>query len=300
MKPAPFVYFRPGTVDEALGILSEHGGEAKILGGGQSMVPLLNFRLARPEALVDINRLGPELDYIRREEDGTLAVGALTRHRRLERSPLLASSHRLLREAIPWIGEVAIRNRGTVGGSVAHSDPTAELNTVLLALDGEVVVRGPGGDRREKVRNFVVGSYATTLGEEEMIVEVRFPPEPEGSGSAFLEISRRHGDFALVGVAACLSLDAGGRIEEARLSVSGAGEAPRRMEAAEEVLSGKTLSDEVFAAAARAAGEEAEPVPNLNGGEAYRRNLVHVFCARALGRAAERIASPGGRGAGNE
>ncbi len=299
MKPAPFGYLRPASVEEALAALAAHGDDAKILGGGQSLVPLLNFRVARPEVLIDINGLGGELDYIRREADGTLAVGALTRHRTLELSPLLAPRHALLAEAVPWIGDAAIRNRGTVGGSLVHNDPAGELGTVLLALEGEVVLRGPGGERRERAADFLAGSYLTSIEEGEMLVEARFPPAPEGAGEAFMEIARRRGDFALVGAAACLRIGPDGAVEEARLALSGAGEAPRRMAAAEAQLTGRRWDGEAARAAAEAAAEEAEPIPDLHGGEAYRRNLVRVFARRALERAAVRAAAGRAAGAGS-
>jgi len=282
LKPAPFTYLCPSSIEEALTELAEYGEDAKVLGGGQSLVPLLNFRIARPVVLIDINGLAGELDYIRLEEEGTLAVGALTRQRALELTPLTLSRHRTLAEAVPWIGEVGIRNRGTVGGSVAHCDPTAELSTVLIALGGEVVVRGPSGLRHERAVDFFVGSYGTTLADEEIVTEVRFPPEPVGGGTAFIELGRRRGDFALVGVAACLFLGSQGTVVEARLAVAGAGEVPRRMECAENILCGERMSEGVLHEVAELVAEVAEPVGNLHGGEAYRRNLVCVFTARAL------------------
>jgi aerobic carbon-monoxide dehydrogenase medium subunit len=233
VKPPRFDYHAPRSVDEAVDLLARYGGDAKVLAGGQSLMPLLNFRLARPAALIDVNRIG-ELAYVR-EDDGTLAFGAMTRQRTIEFSPVVARRLPLLGEATRWVGHLPIRSRGTIGGSIAHADPSAEYPAVLTALGGEVVVQGPRG-RRTLGPDRLFETYLTTsLAPDELLVEVRLPASPAGAGYAFEEFARRHGDFAIIGIAA-LVVREGDRCAAARLASAGAGPVPIRLRAAEQIL----------------------------------------------------------------
>jgi CO/xanthine dehydrogenase FAD-binding subunit len=286
MKPAPFEYLAPGTLEEAIDLLARHGDAAKLIAGGQSLGPLLNMRLARPEVLIDLNRLS-ELDYLR-EQDGWLAIGALTRQRTLERSPLVRERWPLLHEAVPCIGHLAIRNRGTVGGSIAHADPSAELPSVVTALGGELRIRGPRGERSTRPEEFFVTYLTTTLEPDEVLVEVRLPPVAAGTGAAWLEYARRHGDFALVGVAALLRLGTDGRCAEARLVYTGVGPAPYDARPAAGLLIGQPPSEETFAAAAERAAADSEPDADLHASAEYRRHLVWALTRRALRQALQR------------
>ena len=282
MKPAKFDYHAPGSIDEAVELLARYGGDAKVLAGGQSLVPLLNFRLARPAALVDVNRIAA-LSYIR-EVNGTVAFGAMTRQRTIEFSPVVASRLPLLREATRWVGHLPIRSRGTIGGSIAHADPSAEYPAVLTALEGEVVVQGPRGRRTVKTADLFETYLTTTLAPEELVVEVRLPAMPTGSGYAFEEFSRRHGDFAIVGIAAMLVRD-GARCTSARLAAAGAGPVPVRLRAAEEILERDGLSDAAIEAAAARAAELVAPDSDIHASAEYRRHLTSVLTGRALRRA---------------
>ena len=287
MKPPRFDYHAPATVDEAVALLARYGGDAKPLAGGQSLMPLLNFRLSRPAAIVDLNRIGA-LAYIR-EVDGHVAFGAMTRQRTIEFSPLVARRLPLLREATRWVGHLPIRSRGTIGGSVAHADPSAEYPAVVTALEGEVLARGPRGERVLAAAELFETYLTTRLEPDELLVEVRLPAMPEGAGYAFEEFARRHGDFAIVGIAATLELD-GDRCVRARLATAGAGAVPLRLRAAEEVLERDGAGDEAVRAAARRAAELVEPDSDLHASADYRRHLTEVLAARALCRARERAA----------
>ncbi|PYM17954.1 MAG: molybdopterin dehydrogenase [Candidatus Rokuibacteriota bacterium] len=282
MKPAKFDYHAPASVDEAVELLARYGGDAKVLAGGQSLVPLLNFRLARPAALVDVNRIAA-LSYVR-EVDGTVAFGAMTRQRTIEFSPVVASRLPLLREATRWVGHLPIRSRGTIGGSIAHADPSAEYPAVLTALGGEVEVQGPRGRRTVKAADLFETYLTTTLAPEELVVEVRLPAMPAGSGYAFEEFARRHGDFAIVGIAAMLVRD-GARCTSARLAAAGAGPVPVRLRAAEEILERDGLGDAAIEAAAARAAELVAPDSDIHASAEYRRHLTSVLTGRALRRA---------------
>jgi CO/xanthine dehydrogenase FAD-binding subunit len=284
MKPPRFDYHAPQSVDQAVELLARYGGDAKVLAGGQSLMPMLNFRLSRPAALVDVNRI-PALAYIR-EDDGTVAFGAMTRQRTIEFSPLVARRLPLLLEATRWVGHLPIRSRGTIGGSIAHADPSAEYPAVLTALDGEAVVQGPKGRRTLKPGELFETYLTTSLAPDELLVEVRLPAAPAGAGHAFEEFARRHGDFAIVGIAAMLVRD-GSRCATARLASAGTGPVPVRLRAAEEILEHDGLGDATIEAAARAA-ELVEPDSDLHASAEYRRHLTRVLTARALRRAIER------------
>ena len=289
MKPAPFDYFAPGTTDEALALLTEHGDAAKPLAGGQSLIPAMNFRLARPQVLVDLKRVA-DLSYIRSEKAG-LAVGAMTRQRAVERSDVVARAAPLLAEAMPWIAHPQIRNRGTVGGSLAHADPSAELPAVALALEARFRARSAAGERSIGVADFFKGMLETALEPGELLVEILIPSLAPRTGTAFLEVARRHGDYALVGVAVVVTLDARNRCQAARVALLSVGDGPVLAVEAGKTLVGQNRSDEVLRSAADAAAtRDVDPPSDIHASAAYRRRLVAVLTRRALERAFERAA----------
>lgn len=282
MKPAPFEYLAPDSLEAALDILSVHGGDAKLLAGGQSLIPVMNFRLAQPSLLVDLNGLG-ELDFVRRDEAGGLRIGAMTRQRRLERDPLVAELAPLLREAAPFIAHPQIRNRGTVGGSLAHADPAAELPAVAVALDARFRLRRPRGERWVEARDFFSGLFSTVLEPDEMLVEVALPPPVPRTGWAFLEVARRHGDYAQVGIAARVTLDEAGRCREARLVYLSVGDGPVEAREAARLLAGADLSsDSIAVAADKASSDEMDPLGDIHASAAFKRHLARVLTGRAL------------------
>lgn len=279
MKPAAFDYARPASVAEAVALLASHAGDAKILAGGQSLVPLLNFRMLRPSLLIDINRL-TELDFLC-DHAGGLRIGALTRHHALEMSPLVARRFPALGAAMAYVGHLAIRNRGTIGGSLAHADPAAELPMIALLLDAEIRTRSAAGARRLAARDFFLGPLSTALAEDEMVTEIVLPALPPRTGSAFEEFAPRAGDFALAAVAATVSLS-GGKISEARLAAMGVGETPLRLCAVEARLVGQGFTPGLVAAAAQEAREAVEPGTDLRASAEYRRHLFAALTERAL------------------
>jgi len=291
MKPPPFEYLAPTTLDEALALLADLGDGARPLAGGQSLVPLLNFRLVRPRHLVDLNEI-TELAGIR-EHDGRLVIGAMTRQRAVEQSAVVRRRCPLLADAMPHIGHVPIRNRGTVGGSLAHADPAAELPAVVAALGGEVVLRSARRARVLGADDFFV-SYLTTAAEpDELLVEIRLPSAPPRTGTAFVELSRRHGDFALVGVAATVTLDEGAACTAASVALTGVGPTPVVARDAARVLVGTRLSAPDLEEAARRASEAVTPDGDLHASADYRRHLAGVLTRRSLARAAARAGEAG-------
>ena len=280
MKPAPFEYLDPRTVDAAVEILARHGEEAKLLAGGQSLVPLMNMRLARPRRLVDLNRIG-ELAYLR-DDDGGLGIGAMTRQDALERSPLVAARCPLLRETTALIGHPAIRNRGTIGGSLAHADPAAELPAAILALEGRITATGPRGERTLPAESFFAGALTTALAPDEVLTRIALPPLPPATGTCFLEVARRHGDFALVGVAAIVSARPDGACGRARLAFCGVGDTPVRVERAEALLAGRRPDAGLLEAVQRLVSETLEPPSDLHASADYRREVAGVLARRAL------------------
>ena len=282
MKPAKFEYHAPATVEAAIVLLAQYQGEARLLAGGQSLVPMMNFRLAAPSAIIDLNRI-PDLGYIRAEA-GTVRIGAMTRHRAIEFSPLVAQHLPLLAEAIKLVAHLPIRTRGTIGGSIAHADPAAELPMVLQALEGEVVARGTGGERVIKAMDFFEGLMTTSLRNDEMIVEVRLRVMAKQAGWAVEEFARRRGDFAIAAIAAVVER-AGEHCRKARLATAGIGEVSTRLTAAEEVLERDGLSDTAIAAAAAKAAELVSPLSDQQSSAEYRRHLTGVLTERALRRA---------------
>lgn len=279
MKPAAFEYHAPRTVEEAVGLLAAHGDDAKVLAGGQSLVPLMNMRLARPRVIVDVNRVRG-LDGLR-EARGVLRIGAMVRQRAAERSPLVAARCPLLRDALGWVGHPQIRNRGTIGGSIAHADPAAEIPAVLAALGGEVTVRGPKGARTIRAADLFAGYLTTAIGARELLTEVRIPVLPRGAGWSWMEIARRHGDFALAGVGVVLALR-GGVITEARIGLTGVGPAPVRADAAERLLTGSRPSEELWQQAAGAVRGAIDPDGDLHASAEYRRHVAGILVVRAL------------------
>jgi carbon-monoxide dehydrogenase medium subunit len=288
MKPAPFKYYAPATVDEALAHLAEHGWDAKVLAGGQSLIPMMNFRLAQPAVLVDLNNVA-ELFYIRPSRDGGLLVGAMTRQRQVEHDPLVAQRAPMIHAALPKVAYPQIRNRGTFGGSIAHADPSAELVAASVALSGKFRLRSRRGERWVPAEEFFVGLFTTVLEPDELLVEIALPLLPPRSGWSFLEVARRHHDFALVGAVAVARLDGGGRCEGARLVFFSVGDGPVEARQAARVLQGREPTAEAIGEAAETAGEaDVDPSSDINASAAYRRHLVKVLGRRALTEAFER------------
>ena len=290
MKPAPFDYYAPTTVEQALAHLAEHGDEAKVLAGGQSLVPMMNFRLVQPSVLVDLNPI-PDLAYIKPDEDGGLRIGALTRHFQVEMDPLVAARMPLLHEAVPKIGYPQIRRRGTFGGSICHADPSAELVAVSVALNGRFRLRSPKGERWIPAQDFFIGLFTTVLLPGELLVEVALPPLPARTGTSMMEVARRSHDFALVGVAAVVSLDGKGIIRQARMVFLSAGDRPMEARRAAEVLTGQAPTPEAIEAAAEtAASGDIDPSSDIHATAEFRRHLAKVLARRALDQACQRAA----------
>ena len=284
MKLPVVAYEAPAALDQAVGLLAEHQDEASVLAGGQSLIPLLALRLARPATLIDINGLR-ELSWIS-VADGWLAIGAMTREYEAEESQPVAAAVPLLAAALPLIGHEAIRSRGTIGGSLAHADPAAELPAVALALDAELVLRGPSGDRVIPAAEWFEGYLTTSRRPDELLVEVRFPTAGPTTGVAFLEVARRHGDFAIVGLAASLTL-ADGAISDARLAFAGVSDVPVRAAEAEAFLVGERPSSDVFEEAARLAAAGLDPPADLHGSSEYRKKVAATLVRRGLRAAAD-------------
>lgn len=290
MKPPPFEYFDPETPDEALERLAEAGDDGKILAGGQSLVPILNFRLARPLALIDINRL--PLAGIE-QVDGVLRIGALNRHRAVETSPLVRERCPVLAAAVPFIGHRQIRNRGTFGGSLAHADPSAELPLITVLLDGEIATRRPGGTSRvHAAGEFFLGYLSTALDVAELITEVRLPLPPPGAGWAFQEVARRAGDFALVEAAALVELAPDGTIATLRVAVGGAGPAQMRLPAVEAAARGRTVDAGLLDELDGLSRDGIDPDSDLHASADYRREVTGTLVRRAVAEAAGRAKVP--------
>jgi aerobic carbon-monoxide dehydrogenase medium subunit len=287
MKLPPFEYEAPTTVAEAIDLLAEQLDEASVLAGGQSLIPLLALRLARPEVLIDINGIA-ELSGIS-AAGGWVTIGAMTREYMAEESKVVADTVPLLAAALPFIGHEAIRSRGTIGGSLAHADPAAELPAVARALDAEFVVRGPSGQRVIPAAQWFEGYLTTARRSDELLLEIRFPAAKGGTGVSFQEVARRHGDFAMVGLAVSLVLS-GGVISDARLALAGISDVPVRATAAEELLAGERPSTELFDEAARRATEDIDPPADLHGSSQYRKTVAAAIVRRGLRAAADNAA----------
>lgn len=285
LKPPKFDYFAPATIAEAVEILAEHGSDARPLAGGQSLVPALNFRLARPEVLVDLNRI-PELSYIE-ASNGHVAVGAMTRQRMIENSTEIAGHAPLVSAATRHIGHLPTRSRGTIGGSLSNADPAAEYPAVALALDAIMVIRGKDGERRVEANDFFQGLLTTAVEPGEILAAVEFSKAPPGTGCSFQEISRRHGDFALAGVGAQITVSQG-KVTEARFAACGVAPGPVRLSAAEEIILAEGATDKSIAAASDAAMSAVDPSSDVHGSADYRRRLAGAMAARAIADAAQR------------
>jgi carbon-monoxide dehydrogenase medium subunit len=284
VKPPRFAYVAATTVDQAVRSLHELGSEAKVLAGGQSLMPMLSMRLARPDALVDVNRV-PGLDSITRH-NGELVLGALVRHHDAATSAVVAEACPLLTQALPFVGHPSIRHRGTVAGSLAHADPAAELPAVALALGATMVATSVRGERRIASDDFFRSWFTTALEPDELLTEVRFRAQPADTGSSFLEVARRHGDFAQVGIAATLRVQ-DGLLRDPRLVAVSAGPVPVRLLAAEAALADQPLGDASIAAAATAAAEEIQPGSDVHSPADYKRAALRALLARAVGAAAD-------------
>ena len=286
MKPPRFDYLAPRTLDEALAHLHHHGDQAKILAGGQSLIPMLNFRLAHPGVVVDVNRL-TELAYVR-QHDGGVVVGALTRQHVVERSELIRARVPVVAEACRFIGHAPIRHRGTFGGNLAHADPASELPAVMVALEAEMAVASRAGSRAVPAGQFFTGPLTTALRPDEMLTEIRIPATPPRTGGAFVEMARRAGDFALVGVAALVTLDGAGRCERARIALCGVGPTPVRARAAEDALTGQAPTAAVLDEAADRAAAATSPPSDVHGSAEFRKKLARHFARQALAAAIQR------------
>jgi carbon-monoxide dehydrogenase medium subunit len=286
VKPAPFIYEVAESVAGALDLKARHGDEARFLAGGQSLVPAMNFRMARPAVLIDLNPLA-ELAFVREAPDG-VRIGALTRTRAVERDPLVARRLPLLHEAVPNVAHPQIRNRGTIGGNLAHADPASEMPAVVLALGGRLKALSSHGERWIDARDFFTGPLTTALGADELLAEIALPALPDRTGTCFLEVARRQGDYAMMGVAAVATLDASGRCRHASLAYCNAGSTPVLGIKAAQSLIGHPSSEAVFRAAGAAAAAEIDPPGNVHATAVYQRHLAGVLTARALRAAFDR------------
>lgn len=287
MKPPKFDYFAPDSVESALALIAELGDDARFLAGGQSLVPMMNFRVAAPSALIDLNGVA-DLRGIRIDDDDRLHIGAMTRTRELETDALIAHANPLLHAAVPNIAHMQIRNRGTIGGSLAHADPAAELPGIVLACGADIHTVGPGGRRSVAAADFFEGIFETALQDGEMISEIVFPTWPAARCWAFDEISRREGDFAMVGIAAWFDLDTAGKIAASGLAAIGAGDTALRLTSGEGVLLGQAPGADVFARAAQAATADLQPASDIHASAEYRREVGGVLVQRCLQAAWER------------
>jgi CO/xanthine dehydrogenase FAD-binding subunit len=282
MKPAAFDYHAPVAVDGVMELLKQHGSDARLLAGGQTLLPMMNFRLATPEVIVDLNRI-PELAYIN-SIDGCVHIGAMTRQRTLEFSPVISRDLPLLSKAIRMVGHLPTRSRGTIGGSIANADSAAEIPMILQILEGEVRVRGPNGERTIPAAELILDAMTTSLAEDEMLAEIRLPVMPSNAKFFVEEFSRRQGDFAIAAVAAMIVIN-DGRCEKARIATAGVSAFSSRLQPAEQVLEGRMIDADVIAEAAEIAAEIVEPLSDRNASEEFRRHLTKVLTARVLKRA---------------
>ena len=286
MIPAPFDYHVPATLDEAIALLVQHGDDAKILSGGQSLIPLMKLRLAGPAHLIDINRIAG-LDTLA-EADGALRIGALVREAALESSAIVQKKYPILADTARVIADPLVRNLATVCGNLAHGDPANDHPATMLALGAEIVARGPKGERRIPIAGFFEGTFTTALRPDEVLVEIRIPKPPPRSGGAYLKLERKVGDFATAGVAAQVTLGSDGRCERAGIGLTNVGPTPIAATKASAFLAGKTIDTSSIAAAASLAEEQAEPSADGRGSVEYKKDLVRVLTARALTKALAR------------
>ena len=287
MKPFSFEYFKPNNIDEAISLLNGYGEDAVILAGGQSLIPLMNLRLARPKYIIDINKIA-ELSYIK-DTNGGLSIGALTRHREIEKSDIIISKYPILSKTASLIGNPQIRNWGTIGGSISHADPAGELPTLLLALNGKVKVVGNQGEREIDGDDLFLGYLTTSMGKNEILREVYIPKISPKMGWEFVELTKRSHDFAIVSVAVLMSIDNAGKCNDVRISLGGVGSMPVRAKGAEEFLLDKAINDDSINEAANIASEEAEPESDIHASAKYRKEMVKVFVNRGLISALDRV-----------
>lgn len=285
MKPPKFDYYAPTTLDEALELLAQHGDDAKVLAGGQSLMPLLNMRLSRPSVIIDINGV-PGLDYIEEADDGGLRIGALTRQRTLERSSLVRDKNPLIAQALPLVGHFQIRNRGTVGGSIVHADPAAELPAICLAMDAQFVLRSSSGQREVNADEMFLTYFTTSIEPTELLTEIRLPALPVVWG--FQEVSRRHGDFALVGAVTLAEVGPNQVCSDAKIVLFGVDGTPVRIGEAEELLRGGDLGDDALLEATEAVKSALDPESDVHASAEYRKEVGGVMVRRALGEALAR------------
>jgi carbon-monoxide dehydrogenase medium subunit len=285
MIPGKFEYFAPATLPEAVKLLSEKGDGAKILAGGQSLIPAMRFRLAQPEILIDINRIDG-LSYIK-EENGHLAIGAMTREAEIDSSSLIHQKYPLLADTARVIADPLVRNMATVGGNLAHADPANDHPATMLAYNASVVATGPSGERVIPIDNFFVDLFTSSLAENEILKEIRIPTPPAHSGGAYLKLERKVGDYAVAAVAVQLILN-GSTCQSIRIGLTNVSATPMRAANAEAALAGQPLTEDNINAAAAAAAQECEPSADLRGPEDYKRDIVRVLTIRAINKAAER------------
>ena len=286
MIPPSFDYHVPNSVNDAVGMLKQYGSEAKILSGGMSLIPLMKLRLAEPAHLIDINQISG-LDQIE-EADGFLTIGALVREANLEKSVLIRSKYPLLLDTTLVIADPLVRNRATIGGNLAHGDPANDHPATMLALEAELVVVGPQGERKIPVTGFFTDLFTTALSSDEILTEIRIPIPPPGSGGAYFKLERKVGDFATAGVAAQLTVGKDDVCERVGIGLTNVGVTPVKADKAEEALRGKKIDGESIKRAAQLAAQESAPTADLRGSEEYKRDLVRVLTVRALNRALER------------
>lgn len=291
MKPAPFEYHAPNTIEEALSLLAHFGYDAKPLAGGQSLIPMMNFRLAQPTVLIDLNNI-KDLSYIKEDGNGGVSIGAMTRHRTTGLDPTIAKELPLVHEAIPSIGTPQVRTRGTFGGSISHADPSAELVAISVALNGRFRVRSQSAERWMPADEFFIGSFTTVLEPQEMLVEINLPKRKPGMGWSLKEVARRHNDFALMGVAAVVKLDKKGTCEDARLVLMSAGDRPMLALQATQLLAGQKLNSAIIQEAAdKAASVDIDPGSDIHATADFRRHLARVLTVRALDEAIQRASN---------
>ena len=287
MKPAPFEYHAPTTLEQALQLKSQYGDEAKPLAGGQSLVPAMNFRAAQPAVLIDLNRVA-ELSFIRAAAD-VIRIGSMARERHLEFDAAIENHTPLLHEATPFIAHPQIRNRGTIGGSIVHADPAAELPVLMLALNARLKAQKASSERWIDAKDFFVGMFTTALEPDELLVEIELPFMPPHTGWSFMEVAPRAGDYALMGVAAQVTLDEAGQCKSARLVYLNAGEGPVEAPEAATLLAGQALTDELIAsAAAHASEKEISPFGNIHTSPDFQRHLANVLTKKTLKQALQR------------
>jgi len=287
MKPAPFEYYAPDTLEQAVELFSQYNGEAKILAGGQSLVPAMNFRVVQPSVLIDLNRIG-KLSYIHEEGD-VIRVGSMARERHLEFDSSIEKRTPLLHEAVPFIAHPQIRNRGTVGGSIVNADPAAELPVLMLALDARLKAKSVSRERWIAAKDFFVGMFTTALEPDEILVEIELPFMPARTGWSFMEVAPRAGDYAMMGVAALVTLDESGKCTGVRLVYLNAGEGPIDAKEAAKLLEGENLSDKVIEEAAMMASEkEINPFGNMHASVDFQRHLAKVLTQKTLRLATQR------------